>query len=100
MSLSTTDPAHLRPANPGDVAESISHALRYDGRRRRVRHADSTIGAGDCQPIGGHLPICSNLHGKRETRQPQWAAIFTSRTSITPTIKTMRAAICAHLVQV
>jgi hypothetical protein len=43
MSTLPTDPDRLRPADSGDVAESICHALRYDRRRRRVHHADTIM---------------------------------------------------------
>ena len=51
MSLSPTDPDRLRPANPGDVAESISHALRYEGGRRLVHHADSMMARVTVDPL-------------------------------------------------
>ena len=35
-------PVELKPADPGAVAEALSHALRFDGRRR-VDHADAVM---------------------------------------------------------
>jgi hypothetical protein len=55
MPLSPADPDHLRPANPDDVAESISHALRYDGGRKRVHHADSMMARVTADPLVRHL---------------------------------------------
>ena len=55
MPLSPTDPDHLRPANPDDVAESISHALRYEERRRRVHHADGMMARGTADLLVRHL---------------------------------------------
>lgn len=44
MSLSpTTDPDHLQPTNPDDVAEAMSHALLFERGRRRGHHADGVI---------------------------------------------------------
>jgi hypothetical protein len=57
MSLSPTDPDNLRLANPDDVAEAMSHALRYDGGRRRVHHADSIMARATVRPLlaGGYV---------------------------------------------
>ncbi len=55
MSLSPTDPDPLRPANPDDVIEAISHALRHDGGRRRVHHADGIMARVTADLLVRHL---------------------------------------------
>jgi hypothetical protein len=34
--------SHLRPATPDEIADALSFALQYQGRKR-VHHADSTM---------------------------------------------------------
>ena len=36
------DTPHLRPATPDEIAEALSFALRYEGRKR-VHHADDMM---------------------------------------------------------
>ena len=36
------DTSNLRPATPDEIAETLSFALRYEGRKR-VHHADDTM---------------------------------------------------------
>jgi hypothetical protein len=55
VSLSPSDTDRLRSANPDDVAESISHALRYNGGRRRVHHADSKMARVSADLLVRHL---------------------------------------------
>ena len=37
-------PWGLRPAEPGEAAEILRHALKYEGRRRSTRHDDIMAG--------------------------------------------------------
>ena len=55
MSSRSTDPDDLRPANPDDVTKAISFALRYDGGRRRVHHADTTMARVTADLLVRHL---------------------------------------------
>ncbi len=45
---------HLRPATAEEIAESISFALRYDGRRR-VSHADEIMARITAERLVQHL---------------------------------------------
>jgi hypothetical protein len=44
----------LRPADPSDVIETLSFALRYDGRKR-VHHADAVIARIVAERLIAHL---------------------------------------------
>ena len=48
------EPDHLRPATPDEIAETLSFALRYDGRRR-VHHADSVMARITAERLVEHL---------------------------------------------
>ncbi len=48
------EPEHLRPATPDEIAETLSFALRYDGRRR-VHHADATMARITAERLVAHL---------------------------------------------
>ena len=48
------DPPQLRPATPDEVAETLSFALRYDGRRR-VYHADEAMARITAERLVEHL---------------------------------------------
>ena len=48
------DAQQLRPATPDETAETLSFALRYDGRRR-VRHADDAMARITAQHLVEHL---------------------------------------------
>ena len=52
--MSTDDARPLRPATPEEIAESISFALRYDGRRR-VHHADEAMARITAERLVSHL---------------------------------------------
>jgi hypothetical protein len=44
----------LRPASPAEIADSLSFALRYDGRRR-VHHADDAMACITAERLVAHL---------------------------------------------
>jgi hypothetical protein len=48
------EPHPLRPATPDEVAETLSFALLYDGRRR-VHHADNTMARITAERLLRHL---------------------------------------------
>ena len=48
------DPQRLRPATPDEVAETLSFALRYEGRRR-VHHADDLMARITAERLVEHL---------------------------------------------
>lgn len=48
------DPEQLRPATPDEIAETLSFALRFDGRRR-VHHADDAMARITAQRLVEHL---------------------------------------------
>ena len=48
------DPQQLRPATPDEVAETLSFALRYEGRRR-VHHADDVMARITAERLVEHL---------------------------------------------
>ena len=49
-----SDEPDLRPATPSELADSLSFALRYDGRRR-VHHADDAMGRITADRLVEHL---------------------------------------------
>jgi hypothetical protein len=66
-------PRPLRPATPNEIAESLSFALRYDGRRR-VHHADETMARITAERLVRHL----ERSGYVLMRRPEAAAPSTS----------------------
>jgi hypothetical protein len=48
------DTAHLRPATPDEIADALSFALRYQGRKR-VHHADDMMARITAERIVQHL---------------------------------------------
>jgi hypothetical protein len=48
------DTPHLRPATPDEIAETLSFALRYEGRRR-VHHADDMMARITADRLVRHL---------------------------------------------
>jgi hypothetical protein len=48
------DEPHLRPATPDEIAETLSFALRYDGRKR-VHHADDAMARITAERLVRHL---------------------------------------------
>jgi hypothetical protein len=48
------EPPHLRPATPDEITESLSFALRYDGRKR-VRDADDAMARITAERLVRHL---------------------------------------------
>ena len=49
-----SDEPDLRPATPSEIADSLSFALRYDGRRR-VHHADDAMARITADRLVEHL---------------------------------------------
>lgn len=68
----TEDP-ELRPATPEEIAESLSFALRYDGRRR-VHHADEAMARITAERLVQHLA----RSGYVLMRRPAAATLSTS----------------------
>jgi hypothetical protein len=68
------DESLLRPATPEEIAESLSFALRYDGRRR-VHHADEAMARITAERLVQHL----ERSGYVLMRRPEAAAPSTSR---------------------
>ncbi len=58
------DDPSLRPANPTEIADSLSFALRYDGRRR-VHHADDAMARITAERLVEHLARCGFVIMKR-----------------------------------
>ncbi len=52
-----TDAPDLRPATPEEIAETLSYALRFDGRRR-VHQADSMMAEIVAARLVEHLTRC------------------------------------------
>ena len=52
--MNDDDKAKLRPASPEEIEQSLSFALRYDGRRR-VRHADDAMARITAERLVLHL---------------------------------------------
>lgn len=63
----------LRPATAEEIAESLSFALRYDGRRR-VHHADEAMARITAERLVRHL----ERSGYVLMRRPEGAAPSTS----------------------
>ncbi|WP_043343041.1 hypothetical protein [Belnapia moabensis] len=49
-----TENSRLHPATPEEIAESLSFALRYDGRKR-VHHADEAMARITAERLVRHL---------------------------------------------
>ncbi len=49
-----SDDDHLRPATASEIADSLSFALRYDGRKR-VHHADDVMARITADRLVTHL---------------------------------------------
>ena len=56
---------HLRPADPDSVAESLSVALQFEGRRR-VQHADSVMTMVAAERLVKHLVRAGFVVMRRE----------------------------------
>jgi hypothetical protein len=52
--MSDDDKASLRPASAEEIEQSLSFALRYDGRKR-VRHADDAMARITAERLVAHL---------------------------------------------
>jgi hypothetical protein len=51
------DPDRLRPATADEIAQSLSFALRYEGRKR-VHHADDVMARITADRLVRHLERC------------------------------------------
>jgi hypothetical protein len=58
------DEPSLRPATAAEIADSLSFALRYDGRRR-VHHADDAMARITADRLVEHLGRCGFVLLKR-----------------------------------
>lgn len=54
----------LRPATSEEIGESLSYALRYDGRKR-VHHADELMATITAERLVRHLERCGFVLMKR-----------------------------------
>ena len=52
--MSDADKPQLRPASPEEIEQSLSFALRFDGRRR-VHHADDAMARITAERLVAHL---------------------------------------------
>lgn len=68
-----TDEPRLRPASPDEIAEALSFALRYEGRKR-VNHADTMMARITADRLVRHL----ERSGFVLMKGPQGAAPTTS----------------------
>jgi hypothetical protein len=64
------DPQQLRPATPDEIAEALSFALRYDGRRR-VHHAADAMARITAQRLVEHLERSGFVPMKRPPARAQ-----------------------------
>jgi hypothetical protein len=72
--MSDEDKLELRPASADELQESLSFALRYEGRKR-VRHADDVMARITAERLVRHLERSGFVLMKR----PDRAAPSTSR---------------------
>ncbi len=63
------DDLPLRPATPEEIAEALSFALRFDGRRR-VHHADDAMARITAQRLVEHLARSGFVLMKRPPARP------------------------------
>ncbi|MXP65637.1 hypothetical protein E0493_20005 [Roseomonas sp. M0104] len=68
-----TNEIPLHPASAEEIAESLSYALRYDGRKR-VHHADEAMARITAERLVRHLERC----GYVLMRKPEAAAPSTT----------------------
>jgi hypothetical protein len=68
-----TDPLPLHPASADEIAESLSYALRFEGRKR-VHHADEAMARITAERLVRHLERC----GYVLMRKPEAAAPSTT----------------------
>jgi len=61
--------AALRPAEAADIAEALTHALRFDGRRR-VHDADELMAGLVATRLVAHLARCGFVLMKRAAVAP------------------------------
>ena len=72
--MSDDDKVNLRPASPEEIEQSLSFALRFDGRRR-VHHADDAMARITAERLVLHLQKSGFVLMKR----PDATAPSTSR---------------------
>ncbi len=72
--MTEDDKRNLRPASAEEIEQSLSFALRYDGRKR-VRHADDAMARITAERLVQHLERCGYVVLKR----PDAAAPSTSQ---------------------
>jgi hypothetical protein len=65
------DTPHLRPATPDEIADALSFALRYQGRKR-VHHADDMMAQITAERLIQHLTASGFvvMKGQRPTCRP------------------------------
>ena len=75
------DTPHLRPATPDEIADALSFALRYQGRKR-VHHADDMMARITAERLVQHLEAFVVMKGHPATApttaNPDTAAPMTS----------------------
>ena len=62
--MTDDDKRGLRPASQEEIQESLSYALRFDGRKR-VRHADDAMARITAERLVQHLELCGFVLMKR-----------------------------------
>ena len=67
--MSDDDKLILRPATPEEIEQSLSYALRYDGRRR-VRHADDAMARITAERLVQHLQASGYVLMRRPDAVP------------------------------
>ena len=65
-----TDPAPLRPADPTELSDALSHALQFDGRKRR-RTADDFAARITADHLVKHLERSGFVILKRPPPDPR-----------------------------
>ena len=66
------DVPHLRPATPNEIADSLSFALRFEGRKR-VHHADDMMARITADRFVEHLERSGYVLMKRPPAARPWA---------------------------
>lgn len=71
-----TEPEHLRPATPNEIAETLAFALWFDGRRR-LHHADNIMAQITSERLVEHLRRSGFVMMKRPSGPPPRDPRFT-----------------------
>jgi hypothetical protein len=69
------DDTPLRPASAEEIADSLSFALRYEGRKR-VHHADEAVARITAERLIAHLARCGFVVMKRPPLQAHSASPY------------------------